>query len=126
MHIILAFLVLICGILPLEAAQQIEIADHERELYLSTGGIYTLEDILANGTQTPWQKFRGFMAAHNAHPKEGEKICPITLTKAHPNCTWVVGGKTYHFCCPPCIEEFLVMAKETPHLIKDPEEYVKR
>ena len=35
-------------------------------------------------------------------------------------------GKTYEFCCPPCVDEFVRMAKETPDQIKAPEMYVKK
>ena len=50
----------------------------------------------------------------------------LSLTKANRKFTWVVGGKTYVFCCPPCVEEFVRRAKEQPQEIKDPEMYVKR
>jgi YHS domain-containing protein len=37
-----------------------------------------------------------------------------------------VGGKTYEFCCPPCVEEFVKLAKEQPEEVKEPADYVKR
>jgi hypothetical protein len=97
----------------------------ERELFLTAGGKYTEADIAANGFQTASQKFKGFKAAHDLRPKAGDKICPITLTKANPECTWVVAGKEYQFCCPPCVTEFVMLAKEDGD-IKDPEDYVKQ
>ncbi len=126
MRIFFSLLLLFSSLASLQAASKSQVSEYEQELYLNSGGIYSVEDILANEGLTPSQKFRGFMAAHNAHPKDGEKICPVTLTKANPQCTWVIAGKTYHFCCPPCIDEFVTLAKNSPHLIKDPEEYVKR
>ena len=45
--------------------------DAERELYLTPGGIYTQADIEANGNLTASQKFKGFMAKHDMHPKPG-------------------------------------------------------
>ena len=39
---------------------------------------------------------------------------------------WIVGGKPYEFCCPPCVDEFVKMAKETPGDIKEPETYKKK
>jgi multiple sugar transport system substrate-binding protein len=39
-------------------------------------------------------------------------ICPISKTKAAPKFSWVVGGKTYQFCCPPCVDEFVQTAKK--------------
>ena len=103
------------------------LADEEaRKLFLTPGGAYTEADIAANGGQTAAQKFRAFVPAHDLSPKPGDKICPITLTKANAKCTWVVGGKTYEFCCPPCVEEFVKQAKQDPDKLQDPEKYVKR
>lgn len=100
-------------------------SDAERELYLTPGGLYTAADIEANGNQTATQKFAGFMAAHDLKPKPGDKICPITLTKANPQCAWVVDGKSYEFCCPPCVDEFVRLAKTRPQEVKPPDAYVK-
>ncbi len=97
-----------------------------RELFLTPGGKYTAADIAANGNQTASQKFRGFVPKHDLKPKVSDKICPITLTKTNPQCTWIVGGKTYEFCCPPCVEEFVKLAKEQPEEVKEPADYVKK
>ena len=102
--------------------------DAERELYLTAAGIYTEADVKANGNQTASEKFKGFRAKHDMKPKAGDKICPVTMTKANPACTWIVAGKEYEFCCPPCVDEFISWAKD-PELAKDilpPEEYVKK
>lgn len=98
----------------------------EAQLYLTPGGLYSVADIAANGNQTASQKFKGFRAAHDLKPKAGDKICPVTLTKANPKVRWIVGGKTYEFCCPPCVDEFVALAKESPEEIKEPEDYVKQ
>jgi hypothetical protein len=98
----------------------------ERQLYLTPGGKYTSADIKANGNVTASQKFKGLKSSHDRKPKSGDKICPITRTKANPNVSWVVGGKTYEFCCPPCVDEFVKTAKELPEEIKDPGSYVKK
>jgi hypothetical protein len=100
--------------------------EEERKLYLTPGGKYTEADIKANGGVTASQKFRGFVARHDLKPKPGDRICPITLTKANPACAWVVGGKRYEFCCPPCVDEFVNAAKESPEELKEPEDYVKK
>ena len=92
----------------------------EKALYLTPGGKYTEADIEANGSVTVSQKFKTFKSAHDMHPKPGDKICPITLTKANPKCTWVIGGKEYEFCCPPCVDEFVRMAKQEPEKIDEP------
>lgn len=108
-------------------AMPAKVADEaEKQLYLTPGGIYSVADIEANGKVTASQKFAGFMAKHDLKPKVGDKICPVTLTKANPECTWIVGGKKYEFCCPPCVDEFVTTAKTKPEEIKAPEEYIKR
>jgi len=103
-------------------------AADEKELYLKPGGIYTEADIKANGTMTASQRFKGFRAKHDMRPKVGERICPVTFTKANPECWWIVNGKKYEFCCPPCVDEFVTWAKTQPDLIRDkgPESYVKK
>eukprot|EP00456_Euglypha_rotunda_P073951 TRINITY_DN674_c0_g1_i1.p1 TRINITY_DN674_c0_g1~~TRINITY_DN674_c0_g1_i1.p1 ORF type:complete len:293 (-),score=59.00 TRINITY_DN674_c0_g1_i1:880-1758(-) len=100
--------------------------DEERQLYLTPGGKYTEEDIKANGSVTATAKFKGLKSSHDMFPKPGDKICPVTKTKANPIFTWVVGGKTYEFCCPPCVDEFVKTAKATPDEIQQPADYVKR
>ena len=111
-----------------ESLMPAKVADsEEQKLYLTAGGIYTQADIEANGNMTVSEKFKGFKAKHDMHPKPGDKICPVTMTKANPACSWIVGGKTYEFCCPPCVDEFVGWAKneETVKDILPPEEYVK-
>lgn len=100
-------------------------AADEKKLYLTPGGKYTAADIKANGNMTASQKFKGLMASHDLKPKPGDKICPITLTKANAKFTWVVDGQTYEFCCPPCVDEFVQTAKEKPDDVKEPASYVK-
>lgn len=96
----------------------------EVELYLTPGGAYTDADIVANGNQTASKKFKSFQAKHDFSPKVGDAICPITQTKANPACGWIIGGNEYLFCCPPCIDEFLVRAKSNPTSIETPSYYV--
>jgi YHS domain-containing protein len=99
--------------------------DEERQLYLTPGGKYTQADIQANGRTTASARFQGQMAAHDLKARPGDRICPITQTRANPKFSWIIGGKTYQFCCPPCIDEFVKTAKEQPDQIKPPEDYVK-
>lgn len=98
---------------------------NESDLYLTPGGAYTEADIEVNGRVSASRKFKGIMSKHDMLPKEGDRICPITLTKANPKFTWVVGGKPYQFCCPPCVDEFIKLAKEHPEELKDPDTYIK-
>jgi len=97
-----------------------------RDLYLSPGGIYTAADIEANGNVTADHKFKGIKAAHDLQPVSGDKLCPVTLTKANAKFSWIVAGKKYEFCCPPCVDEFVGLAKSDPSQIHEPEFYVKR
>ena len=101
------------------------LAEAERKLYLTAGGKYTQADIKANGGVTATQKFRGVPSSHNMFPKEGDRICPVTKTKANPKFTWIVDGNSYEFCCPPCVDEFVTMAKERPEEMKVPDDYIK-
>ena len=101
-------------------------SDDERELFLTPGGIYTAADIKANGGAVPTEKYKGIRPAHDDNPKVGQKICPISKTLANPKFTWMVGGKTYEFCCIPCIEEFVAKSKEKPVEILDPSAYIKK
>ena len=101
-------------------------AAEARALYLTPGGKYTAADIVANGSVIASDKYKGKMSKHDFKPKPGDAICPITLTKVNPKFTWVIGGKDYQFCCPPCIDEFVLLAKESPDEIKDPSFYVKK
>lgn len=101
-------------------------SDEERELFLTPGGKYTAADIQANGNTVPSVKFKGIRPSHDDNPKPGQKICPISKTVANPKFTWVIGAKTYEFCCTPCIEEFVDKAKVKPDTVKDPKDYVKQ
>lgn len=101
-------------------------ATEVRDLYLTPGGIYTADDIIANGNMTAAEKFKGLVSSHDMKPKAGDKVCPITKTKANPKFRWIVGGKAYEFCCPPCVDEFVKTAKNSPNEIKEPADYVKQ
>jgi YHS domain-containing protein len=97
----------------------------EQELYFTAAGKYTEADIQANGPLPAGEKFRGFMSKHDMSPKPGDLICPVTFTKANSKIEWQVNGKKYLFCCPPCVDEFVRMAKEEPDEVKEPEDYVQ-
>jgi len=100
--------------------------EEERRLYLTAAGKYTDEDIKANGRSTASIKFKGMKSEHDDDPKRGDKLCPISKSKASAKFTWIVDGKPYEFCCPPCVDEFVKRAKETPAAIKPPGDYVKK
>ncbi len=109
-----------------DTAMPNKVADaDEQALYLTPGGMYTEADIQANGNVTASVKFKGLKSSHDMFPKPGDKICPVTETKANPQFTWIVGGKSYEFCCPPCVDEFVKIAKLSPDEIRPPGEYVK-
>ncbi len=100
--------------------------DTEAELYLTPGGHYTAADIAANGNKTASQKFKGIKSEHNMKPKAGDMLCPISGTKANAKFTWIIGGKPYQFCCPPCIDEFLTNAKTSQDALPDPDSFLKK
>lgn len=100
--------------------------DEERELYLVPQGRYTQADIDKNGKTVPSIKFKGIRSAHDMSPKSGDKVCPITETKANASFTWAVDGNEYQFCCPPCVDEFVRMAKESSDPLPTPDVYVKK
>jgi hypothetical protein len=99
--------------------------EEERQLYLTAGGKYTEADIVANGGVTASVKFKGLKSSHDMFPQTGDKICPVTETKANPDFAWVIGGHRYEFCCPPCVDEFLKAAKTSEEDLKLPADYVK-
>jgi hypothetical protein len=101
-------------------------SEKERELYLTPGGIYTVADIGANGRTVPSEKFKGISWPHEDDLKPGDRICPITSNKADPRCGWIVAGKEYNFCCPPCLDKFVGWAKNKPEKVKDPAEYIEK
>ena len=104
-----------------------KIADQaERDLYLTPGGRYTLADIQANGNVTASEKFKGIKSEHDMKPKVGDMLCPITSTKANAKFTWIIDGKPYQFCCPPCIDEYINTAKTSADPLPDPESFIKR
>lgn len=104
-----------------------KIADQaERDLYLTPGGRYTLADIQANGNVTASEKFKGIKSEHDMKPKVGDMLCPITSTKANPKFAWIIDGKPFQFCCPPCIDEYINMAKTSADPLPDPESFIKR
>ncbi len=97
-----------------------------RQVFDTPGGLYTKADMLANGPKLPDEKYKGIKSRHDADAKPGDKVCPISETLANPQFTWVVGGKTYEFCCVPCVEEFVSAAKEKPDGVKPPDAYRKK
>ena len=112
------------GALPLQMPTQLPESE-EQELHLSPGGNYTMTDVVANGRMVPSQKYRGFQARHDYEPVIGDRLCPVTRTKANDSCTWTINGRVYQFCCPPCIDEFVRLAKQDPDRLLPPEAYVK-
>jgi YHS domain-containing protein len=112
--------------MPTPLASSGGLTPEEKTLFLQPGGAYTVSDIAANGSAVPRIKFAGIMASHDMNPKPGDRLCPITRTRANRKFAWVIGGKTYQFCCPPCVEEFVKKAKEDSSALPAPETFVKK
>ena len=100
--------------------------EDQRRLFSSPGGSYTAADIRANGGRPADAAFARAAPAHDHSPKAGDRVCPISGFKAEPKFAWVVGGQTYWFCCQPCVDEFVLVAKERPGEVKAEEEYTHR
>jgi len=98
----------------------------ERDLFLTPGGLYTRDDIHANGNVVPSAKLKGISWPHDDALKAGDKVCPVTANKADSRCSWIVNSKTYEFCCTPCLDKFVKLAKEHPEKIKEPGEYIQK
>ena len=65
------------------------VGEKERQIFLAPGGKYTQADIDANKGKVPSQKFQSFVAEHDDNPKPGDWVCPVTHTKANPECSFV-------------------------------------
>lgn len=98
----------------------------QEELYLRPGGRYTETDIAAAGRQTAAARYCGRRPDDDLYPRAGDRICPVTGLKAGPEFTWVIGGQSYLFCCAPCIDAFVALAKNDPDRVKEPGAYVKQ
>lgn len=101
-------------------------ADEEQQLYLTAAGTYTEADIKANGSTTAAVKFAGKVSKHDAKPQPGDRICPVSRTKANPEFTWTINGQPYQFCCPPCIDEYVRLAKQQPGELQPPDSFIKQ
>lgn len=108
----------VAGVKPMSAA--------DKALFLTPGGVYTKADIVTNDNTSAYLKYASVVPVHDAKVSVGDPVCPISETKPNPALTWVIGGKTYTFCCPPCIAEFVQKAKTDPEQIKSPETYIKK
>jgi hypothetical protein len=84
--------------------------------------------MLATTRPTPMVKSvrQGCLRSRMGWRKAGDRLCPITCTVASPKFARTGAGKQYLLCCPPCIDEFVRLAKEKPDSVRPPEAYVKR
>jgi hypothetical protein len=98
----------------------------QRRIYLTPGGKYTEDDIAASGRATAAAKYRGRHSKHETLARPGDRVCPITGFKASAAVVWWVSGCAYQFCCQPCIDDFVLLAKEQPAEIRKPEDYRHR
>lgn len=99
--------------------------DEQRRIFLSPGGKYLDADIRDNGGLSADAKFAAAAATHDHAPKPGDRVCPVSGFKAEAAIAWVVGRERYVFCCQPCIDEFVLLAKERPDEVRSAEKYVR-
>ena len=105
-----------------------DLASHRAEqqgLFLTPGGKYGQADIEANGNTIAARKFEDHEADHDLAPTKGGWLCPVASARSEPGFAWVVAGQSYRFCCSPCVDEFVRLAKEQPGRIKPPGAYRK-
>lgn len=98
----------------------------QRRIYLTAGGKYTDADIAASARTTAAAKYRGHRAAHGEAARPGERVCPVTGFRVMAALAWRVAGEDYLFCCQPCVDEFVMLAKDRPGEVRRPADYVKR
>lgn len=98
----------------------------QRRIYLTAGGKYTEADITASARATASVKYRGHRASHGATVRPGDRLCPITGFKAMATVGWRIDGGDYLFCCQPCIDEFVMLAKDRPADMRPPSDYMNR
>jgi hypothetical protein len=99
------------------------VAAEQDRVYRTPAGRYTEGDIVAAGRKTAVERYRSYRGHRLVPAKAGEAKCPVTRMKADTALSWTVGGRQYRFCCPGCIDEFVLAARERPEEIKVPEEY---
>lgn len=92
---------------------------YEKQVLLTPAGNYTVADIKASGGVTASDKFASIQVVHHLQAQASDKLCPLSRVKADPRITWVMDGKTYSFCCPQCVVEFVELAKERPEAVLD-------
>ncbi|MDX1930805.1 MAG: hypothetical protein SFV81_30050 [Pirellulaceae bacterium] len=92
----------------------------EQNLYLTPGGKYTLADIQANGNMVASKKFKGQMSAHDMNPQKGDRICPVTLTKANPKFTWIINASPTNSVAHPASMNSCASPKNHPINLKIP------
>lgn len=98
--------------------------EEQRRIFLSAGGKYLDSDIRDNGGVSADANFAALAPTHNHAPKPGDRVCPVSGFKADSSITWVVGRERYAFCCQPCIDEFVLLAKEKPDDVRPAASYV--
>ena len=108
---------------PPDAAAAERAAGAEVALYTTPGGKYREADIRANGGVAASRKYRGQRTAHDDRPAAGDRVCPVSRSRADARFVWLIDGKEYRFCCPPCIDEFVTAAKERPDEVQEPNSY---
>ncbi|MSR80665.1 MAG: hypothetical protein EXS11_08055 [Gemmataceae bacterium] len=98
--------------------------EEEIAIVFSPGGKYTKADIKANGKVLPSVKYKGVLVSNEVKSKPGDTTCVHSGQKFHVSVvSWIIAGKKYEFCCPECIDEVILIAKNTPEKLKPPEFY---
>jgi hypothetical protein len=99
------------------------VAAEQERIYRTPGGRYTEADIQSAGRRSAVEQYRAYRGHRLVPARAGEPVCPVTRMKADNTLTWTVSGRQYRFCCPGCIDEFVIAARDRPEEIKTPEAY---
>ncbi|GIV02345.1 MAG: hypothetical protein KatS3mg015_1175 [Fimbriimonadales bacterium] len=101
-------------------------AKFEKEIFTTPRGIYTEEDVKANGNTWPSAKYPQNDFPIDLKPRPGDFIDPVLLTRADPNRSWIINGEKYYFACNQSIEEQVLRARNFPSRVRPASEFIQK
>ncbi|MEW5884513.1 MAG: hypothetical protein AB1725_09865 [Armatimonadota bacterium] len=102
-----------------------EWAKFERTIFTTASGLYSDQDVKANGNTWPSAKYPDNSFPIDLKPRKGDYVDPVLLTRADPKRSWVVNGETYYFACNQSIEEWVLRARNFPGRIRPASEFIQ-
>ena len=101
-------------------------AKFEKEIFTTPRGIYTVEDVKANGNTWPSAKYPQNDFPIDLKPRPGDFVDPVLLTRADPNRSWIINGEKYYFACNQSIEEQVLRARNFPSRVRPASEFIQK